>query len=157
MGSEVKDSHKFAECKSKRIVWSYQNIFNTVFIVLFLLSSVGLWICLMEINKLKQSTNSLVETVRYLRNNPSYIQMNELKENDRKHRRQNINNRSDFKVIFETIQNEEKHMRKRAAVPIEKAYDPLSPAPQRVSKIILFQETDHMLIYYSDFLLSYQC
>ncbi|XP_045215654.2 gliomedin-like isoform X2 [Mercenaria mercenaria] len=134
MDSDAKQNMTVVSCAPKRTMWSFQNIFNTLFIIFLILSSVGLWACLVEINKLKQSTNSLAETISLLRDIPGYdrlhsvngVYMDMLYEG-RKSDLQPDNNDADFT----TDSKDKKLVNKRAAVPIGKAYDPLSPAPQK--------------------------
>jgi hypothetical protein len=137
MGSEIRDTGKHGHCDSQRTIWSSQNIFNTVFILLFILSSVGIWMCLMEINRLKRSTNSLVETIATLKGGPKYNQWYDLKysqDSEIENGENSENKRTNINVNFDTIQMEDKSRSKRSGIPVGMAYDPLSPAPKTVSK-----------------------
>ena len=132
MGTDFKYSQRYAQCKSTNTIWTFQNIFNALFVVFFLLSSVSIWVCLIEINKLKQSTMSLVETISFLKDD-KLLDTHHIKVGAREHGWEEISKRN-LKPDFETMKREVKHVSKRATVPVGKAYDPLSPAPQTVSK-----------------------
>ncbi|XP_060608190.1 gliomedin-like isoform X3 [Ruditapes philippinarum] len=134
MGVEIRDTGKHGHCDSQRTIWSSQNIFNTVFILLFILSSVGIWMCLMEINRLKRSTNSLVETIAILKGGgPKYNQWYDLKysqDSEIENGENSENKRTNINVNFDTIHMEDKSRSKRSGIPVGMAYDPLSPAPK---------------------------
>ena len=125
MGAEPEKSHKCTQCKGSHKTWSFQTIFNTVFIVLFSLSSVGLWVCLMEINRLKQTTNSLLETVSEFKDTTSNDMFHDLKRNE-KQRRAN-DQMKNKESVYGTFKIDSKMMSKRAAIPVR-------PAAQTVSR-----------------------
>lgn len=124
----------------KTELWNFQSIFNTLFTIFFILSSIGLWACLVEINKLKQSTNVLVETISLMsgisqRGNVQDLNtvFPELFNNG--YRRSNIDdhNYAEKFTKSESGGDSARHFHKRAAIPTHMTYDPLSP--QKVSLI----------------------
>lgn len=124
----------------KRELCNFQGVFNTLFTIFFIVSSVGLWACLVEINKLKQSTNVLVERLSQMSGNSQRGNVQDLNTIfpeifNNGYRTSNI----DENIHAETFTNREsvgdavRHVNKRAAIPTHMTYDPLSP--QKVSLI----------------------
>lgn len=149
MEVEKKQNVKPAWYGLRKTFWSYQSVVNTLFALFFIVSSIGLWTCLVEISKLKQSTNSLVETVSLIKGIPFFDEVGNVNtaytDLIRKYGTTNIRYADSYDKA-ENKQNKsykrdstdnQRSVHKRSAVPIGMAYDPLSPAPREVSHIYI--------------------
>ena len=108
--------------------FNFQIVFNTFGIIFILLTSLGLWSCLDEINRLKQSTNDFVQTLNTLN----------VMDNDAIPRRVLVKrDLNSFKKSGNVVKKGRASgkIRKRNAYPLDLGYDPLSPQHQ-VSFII---------------------